>query len=58
MDERALFLQFWDKEAAATRKVISRIPEGSDYRPDAKSRTAREIAWLIVREEVVRGDGL
>jgi uncharacterized damage-inducible protein DinB len=58
MDERALFLQFWDKEAAATRKVISRIPEGSDYRPDPKSRTAREIAWLIVREEAVLGDGL
>ena len=58
MDERALFLQFWDKEAAATRKVISRIPEGSDYRPDPKSRTAREIAWVIVREEGVLGDGL
>ena len=58
MDDRALFLQFWDKEAAATRKVISRIPEGSDYRPDPKSRTAREIAWLIVREEAVLADGL
>ena len=58
MEERALFLQFWDKEAAATRKVISRIPEGSDYRPDPKSRTAREIAWLIVREETVLADGL
>jgi uncharacterized damage-inducible protein DinB len=58
MDEKALFLKFWDKEAAATRKVISRIPEGSDYRPDPKSRPAREIAWLIVREEVVLGEGL
>ena len=45
MDDKNLFLQFWDKEAAATRKVISRIPEGSTYRPDPKSRTAREIAW-------------
>jgi uncharacterized damage-inducible protein DinB len=58
MDEKALFLQFWDKEAAATRKVISRIPEGSTYRPDPKSRTAREIAWLIVCEESALGDGL
>ena len=58
MDERALFLKFWEKEAPATRKVISRIPEGSQYRPDPKSRTAREIAWLIVREEVVLTDGL
>jgi uncharacterized damage-inducible protein DinB len=58
MDERALFLQFWDKEGAATRKVFSRIPDRSDYRPDPKSRTAREIAWLIVREETVLADGL
>ena len=58
MDEKALFLKFWEKEATATRKVLSRIPEGSNYRPDPKSRTAREIAWLIVREEVVLGEGL
>ena len=58
MDEKVLFLKFWEKEAPATRKVISRIPEGSNYRPDPKSRTAREIAWLIVREEIVLADGL
>ena len=58
MDEKTLFLKFWEKEAPATRKVISRIPEGSQYRPDPKSRTAREIAWLIVREEIVLTDGL
>jgi uncharacterized damage-inducible protein DinB len=58
MDEKALLLQFWEKEAVATRKVISRIPEGSDYRPDPKSRTAREIAWLIVREEILLAEGL
>jgi uncharacterized damage-inducible protein DinB len=57
VDQKALFLKFWEKEAPATRKVISRIPEGSEYRPDAKARTAREIAWLIVREEVVLGGG-
>src|ERR1700756_2437648 len=58
LDQKAHFLKHWKKEAAATRNVISRIPEGSDYRPDPKSRTAREIAWLIVREEVVLADGL
>ena len=58
MDEKTLLVKFWDKEAAATRKVISRIPEGSNYRPDPKSRTAREIAWLIVREEIVLTEGL
>ena len=58
MDQKALFLEFWQKEGPAMRKVISRIPEGSDYRPDPKSRTAREIAWLIVREETVLVEGL
>jgi uncharacterized damage-inducible protein DinB len=57
MDAGELFVKFWDKEAVATRKVLSRIPEG-DYRPDPKSRPAREIAWLIVREELALGDGL
>jgi uncharacterized damage-inducible protein DinB len=58
MDEHGLFLKFWKKEAAATRAVIARIPEGSSYRPDPKSRTAREIAWLIVSEEIALADGL
>ena len=51
MDEKALFTNFWTNESKTTRKVLSRIPEGSDYRPDEKSRTAREIAWQIVCEE-------
>lgn len=59
MDEKALFLNFWKKEAPATRKVISRIPqERSDYRPDPKARNAREIGWLIVREEIVLVEGI
>jgi len=51
MDELALFTGFWEKEATTTRNVLTRIPEGSDYRPDPKSRTASEIAWQIVCEE-------
>ena len=51
MDERALFTKFWEDEAKTTRKVLSRIPEGSTYRPDPKSRTAGEIAWQIACEE-------
>ena len=51
MEEKALFTDFWTKESQTTAKVISRIPEGSDYRPDPKSRTAQEIAWQIVCEE-------
>jgi len=51
MDEKSLFTKFWTKESRTTRKVLARIPEGSDYRPDPKSRTAKEIAWQIVCEE-------
>lgn len=58
MDHKSFFLKHWEKEANATRKVISRIPEGATYRPDPKSRTAREIAWLMVREEAALADGL
>jgi uncharacterized damage-inducible protein DinB len=55
---RDLFLRLWAKELPTTRKVLERIPEGSDYRPDPKSRTAREIAWLIIREQIALVDGL
>lgn len=59
MDQKSLFMSFWEKEAEATRKVISRIPEeSSDYRPEPRSRNAREIAWLIVLEERLLVEGL
>jgi uncharacterized damage-inducible protein DinB len=51
MDERALFTGFWENESKTTRRVMARIVEGSDYRPDPKSRTASEIAWQIACEE-------
>lgn len=51
MSEKELFTNFWINESRTTRKVLARIPEGSDYRPDPKSRTAQEIAWQIVGEE-------
>ena len=51
MDEKALFTKFWTQEAKTTSKVISRIPDSNNYKPDPKSRTALEIAWQIVGEE-------
>lgn len=51
MDEKSLFTNFWSKEAKTTRTVFTRIPEGSQYRPDPKSRTAQDIAWQILCEE-------
>jgi hypothetical protein len=58
VDQKALFLKFWANEAPITRKVLSRIPEGSTYRPDPKSRPAREIGWQIVCEEIALVKGL
>jgi uncharacterized damage-inducible protein DinB len=58
MSDQSLFTKFWLDESATTRKVIARIPEGSDYKPDPKSRTAREIAWQIVCEEKMIIDAL
>jgi uncharacterized damage-inducible protein DinB len=59
MDYKDFFIKYWEKEAPATRKVISRIPQDRcEYRADPKARTAREIAWLIVREEAALADGL
>jgi uncharacterized damage-inducible protein DinB len=52
MDQKELYLKFWENEGPATRKVISRIPQDkSDYKPDPKARNARELAWVIVTEE-------
>jgi uncharacterized damage-inducible protein DinB len=58
MDDQALFTKFWADESRTTQKVLSRIPEGSDYRPDPRSRTAQEIAWQIVCEERMIIDAL
>jgi uncharacterized damage-inducible protein DinB len=58
MDDKALFTEFWTNEAKTTAKVLSRIPEGSSYKPDPKSRTAQEIAWQIVGEEQMLIDAL
>lgn len=58
MDEKTLFTHFWTNESKTTRKVLARIPDGSDYRPDPKSRTAQEIAWQIVCEERMIIDAL
>lgn len=58
MDEKSLFTKFWTNESKTTRNVLERIPEGSDYKPDPKSRTAQEIAWQIVCEERMLIEGL
>jgi len=58
VDEQSLFITFWTNESTTTRNVLARIPEGSEYRPDPKSRTAQQIAWQIVCEEKMIIDAL
>jgi uncharacterized damage-inducible protein DinB len=53
MTEQELFTKLWTHETQTTRTVFSRIPENSSYKPDPKSRTAQEISWQIVCEELM-----
>ena len=39
VDDKTLFTNFWSNETKTTRNVLARIPKGSSYRPDPKSRT-------------------
>src|SRR3954471_22914034 len=42
-----------EHESVATRKVIAAVPAGNrDYRPDAKSRTAWEIATHLATSDI------
>jgi uncharacterized damage-inducible protein DinB len=58
MSDQKFFTSLWTDESTTTQKVLERIPEGSDYRPDPRSRTAQEIAWQIVCEEKMIIDAL
>ncbi len=50
---RELILSTLAAEMQTTRKVIAAIPEArKGYRPDPKSRTAVELAWHIIYEDV------
>jgi uncharacterized damage-inducible protein DinB len=51
---RELILSTIAAEMQATKRVISAIPEHQKgYKPDPKSRTAFELAWHIVNDDVV-----
>jgi uncharacterized damage-inducible protein DinB len=57
--EQALFLRDFllqgiEGEFQTTKRVLAAVPdERSDYRPDPKSRTARDLSWHIVWTEVM-----
>lgn len=48
----AVFLPAVEREQPVTQKVIAAIPlDKGDYRPDAVSKTALELAWHIAASE-------
>ncbi len=48
-----------EQESAMTRKVIAAVPNGNrDYKPDAKSRSAWEIATHIATTDVWFADSI
>jgi len=49
---RTVFLPTLEREHPKTRQVIEAIPlDKGDYRPDAASKTALELAWHIAASE-------
>ena len=55
MDEETLCMNLRLDEAKTTRRVFARIPEGSDYKRDLKSRTAHEILAIVCEEKMIYG---
>jgi len=56
---RAVTLDGFKNEVEITKKVIAAIPdEKSDYRPDEKARTAKELAWHLANTDVQFLDGI
>jgi uncharacterized damage-inducible protein DinB len=52
MSNREFFLERRQAERRALVAVLKAIPQDkSGYRPDPKSRSARELAWLLAEEE-------
>ncbi len=50
---RAMMLDGIARETETTKKVIAAVPDAkSDYRPDPKARTAKELAWHIANTDV------
>lgn len=51
MSEKEMIAQQLDQEIQTTLKVLQSYPEDKlDLRPSEKSRTARELAWVLVSD--------
>ena len=53
------FLPTLETEFTTTKRVIAAVPQATcEYKPDAKSKTGRELAWHIAAVEVFFLDGI
>jgi len=53
MTNREFLIKCRKQEVPKFLSVLKAVPQGGpDYRPDPKSRTAVELAWLLAAEEV------
>jgi uncharacterized damage-inducible protein DinB len=56
---RAMMLDGIQREAEVTKKVIAAVPDAkSDYRPDPKARTAKELAWHLANTDIQFLEGI
>ena len=52
--EKDMFLKAWDNEFKTTLKVLKAYPEDrQDYKPNEKSKSAKELAWVFAAEQKV-----
>lgn len=56
---RAVMLDGFKNEVEITKRVIAAVPDAnSDYRPDPKARTAKELAWHLAHTDIQFLDGI
>jgi len=54
MTEKDMFLASFDREFQTTQKVLKAYPpQQSELKPSEKSKTARELAWVLVLNQMV-----
>ena len=54
MTEKDMFLASFDREFQTTQKVLKAYPpQHGELKPSEKSKTARELAWVLVLNQMV-----
>ena len=54
MTEKDMFVATFEREFATTLKLLKNLPAGKEeFKPAARSRNVRELAWIFIAEEKV-----